>query len=449
MPRILRNIGITLKATLAFFILHIFIAMLIKDSPTISTRYAQLVFLIGAWAALRGRHSLVVCIISYIVGGEVLWRMTKADLFWEFGKYAVSGILFLAILSALPKRRSLRNSGYLLIAYFILLLPAISLTPLEPFSRWRDMVSFNMSGPLSLCICGLYFSGLVFDREDLQRAFTWLIAPVICIAFISLIGIIKAPSISWGLYSQEEASGRFGPNQVCSILGLAAFLCIVCCYLVKTNRIFKIFMASVSFWFFSHAILTFSRGGVVSTGVTAMIYLMFSIRSRKGRVTSLLLGIFLILAMHFYITPKLNYYTKGMLRARYERHEQIAGLEVYESTGRIGFLLSDLRAFMREPLYGHGVGSSEQIHLQAIGRSAVAHTEWSRILSEHGILGVFSLFFLGVWVFRRYRYWSTKETLFKALALSFIAGVVLYSSHSAMRLALPAYIIGLLGADLK
>jgi len=192
MPKLLNNIGIKLKATLVFFILHIFIAPFIRNSSSIATYYAVFIFLVGIFSSLTNKQLLTNCIVSYIVGAEVLWRMSEAKIFWEFGKYGVSAILILSLLLIHKKRK---NSVTHLVLYFILLLPAILWTPFESFNQFRQDISFNLSGPFSLLICSLYFSRLELKKEELQRMFTWCIAPVASIAFLALMGIKESPDI--------------------------------------------------------------------------------------------------------------------------------------------------------------------------------------------------------------------------------------------------------------
>jgi hypothetical protein len=70
-------------------------------------------------AMLFNRPAPAAYAAAYIAGCEVLWRMKKADLPWEMGKYATILILVMAIMRAGKLKRSLLPA-----AYFILLLPS-------------------------------------------------------------------------------------------------------------------------------------------------------------------------------------------------------------------------------------------------------------------------------------------------------------------------------------
>lgn len=439
------GVGISPEATLLFFIAHIFIALFVRTSTTFSTIYALTVFLVGVMATLTRRSILIVSMVAYITGAEVLFRMTGAGVFWEFGKYATSAILILALLT----RRERKRWPWYFILYFILLLPAILKTPYISWTQWRIIVSYIMSGPLSICICGLYFSGLSFDKSDLRRIFSWFIAPIICVTVVVLLGVRQAAAtgIEWAPFSLKLTSGGFGPNQVCSILGLGAYSAAAVCILAKGKRIFKIIFIPVIIWFLSHAILTFSRGGVLGSTIPFLVFLVFMVKSKKNRLFTLCLGIFLVTLNHYYIIPKLDQFTKGMLFVRYAGREQIGKIKVIHTTGRVDYMLADIQAFKDNFLSGVGVGNSMEVHYKITGIAASPHTEWTRTLAEHGVLGLLSLIFLWAWFLKRYR--SLTGPVSKAIVISLILAIIIYMGHSATRLIVPAFLIGLLSADLK
>src|SRR5262249_53566711 len=86
------------KITL-FFAAHVILALLMIQINTVSTLHALATLAFGFWLAATARQpEKIVYIIAYITGAEVLWRMTQAQVFWEFGKYAVVAILLVTIL---------------------------------------------------------------------------------------------------------------------------------------------------------------------------------------------------------------------------------------------------------------------------------------------------------------------------------------------------------------
>src|SRR5215212_5421371 len=73
-----------------FLIAHIPLAFLLRQSAALATLHALATLGIGLlWACFDRRQERTVYVIAYITGAEVLWRMTDARVFWEFGKYAI------------------------------------------------------------------------------------------------------------------------------------------------------------------------------------------------------------------------------------------------------------------------------------------------------------------------------------------------------------------------
>ena len=134
-----------------------------------------------------------------------------------------------------------------------------------------------------------------------------------------------------------------------------------------------------------------------------------------------------------------------MLTIQYSRKETIEDKEIIDTTKRYDIFIEDLEIFRDNLLFRVGVGNSPRLRKRYIEISP--HTELSRVLAEHGILGLFSIIFLLLWIFKRYR--LNKEPLSKALIFSLALFGFVYTFHFATRLFLPAFFIGLIGADFK
>ena len=113
---------------------HLLLGFILHEFPFISTYYGLIIVSFGTYYILGKPDPLEhypLFFSAYVVGIEVLLRMTGSSLFWEFGKYAVIYFLLLGIL-----RRNKRLNIYPLIAmYFILLLPAIFFIPFNSFNK--------------------------------------------------------------------------------------------------------------------------------------------------------------------------------------------------------------------------------------------------------------------------------------------------------------------------
>jgi len=442
MPNFFKDVGITTKATIIFMVLHLFLAVLFSVSRVSTTAYAVLIFLVGCHLALQKKDLYLSCMVWYLVSAEVLFRMTFAHIFWEYGKYAIIGILLLRLMRG--KRFS--QSVVPLVLYFLLLIPAIFKTPYHSFFQWRGYVSFYMSGALSLFICGLYFSGLRYEKEDVQRMLTWAIGPACSIAFLTLLSLLTAKDIRWVAASSYVASGGFGPNQVSSVLGFVGFLCVALFLMTRKNTMLKQVYVALAAWFFIQSILTLSRGGTLM-GAAAVVFLLASlIKSGRRRYFAIALTtcVLLVGLTWYCVIPILNRYTRGRLITRYTRVQVKDGKRIYDTTGRLEQATTDLEIF-KSNISGVGVSNARDLQEKMVQKSWCPHVEWTHVLAEHGMLGALALFFLFFWIARRYT--QIRDPFSKSLALSFIVIFVAFASTYAMRTVLPGCVIGFLGAD--
>ena len=88
----------------------------------LSTFYGIIVVIIGTYYILSkpdSKSQYPILFSAYVVGLEVLLRMTNAQLFWEFGKYSV---IYFLLLGIIRQRRSINILPQTLF-YFLLLIP--------------------------------------------------------------------------------------------------------------------------------------------------------------------------------------------------------------------------------------------------------------------------------------------------------------------------------------
>ena len=96
--------------------------------------------------------------------------------------------------------------------------------------------------------------------------------------------------------------------------------------------------------------------------------------------------------------------------------------------------------FLDNPILGVGTGCSwfERIKY---GRSDPAHTEFTRLLSEHGLFGVAAIIMMLLMGLRNMRCATTVKG--KAIAVSMLTYSMLFMAGTGMRLALPDFTFGL------
>jgi len=357
----------------------------------------------------------------------VLWRMTQAKVPWEIGKYALMAILVL-VLFRHCKRLSRATAP---LVYLAVILPSAALTvsALSP-SLARSEVSFALSGPVALGVCALAFRQMTATEGEIRRLLWLAVLPITGVAALATKGTIAAGTISFTGESNFVTSGGFGPNQVSTILGAAA----VCCLLIllsHTTRPMRFVALAVGLWCIGQALLTLSRGGVWGFVVAAAGIGVVGLLSAGWRSKVITYAVILAVAA-VVIYSWLNFFTGGALGFRYAE----AG-----STNRSDIAQGDLGLFSSHPLIGVGPGMAKFQRGAVVDSDANSHTEYTRLLAEHGTLGVIALVALAVMVIQSISWSTTVWNRFLAVGGAFYA--LFTMSHSATRIAIVAVMFGL------
>jgi O-antigen ligase len=406
---------------------HVILAQLMLRMPTIGLLHATACVGIGIVIAVRRPLHEVAYVVAYIAGSEVLWRMTRAGVFWEFGKYAVSAVLLVALVRARGKR-----NRALAIGYFGLLVPSAVLTILAlDFNIARQQVSFNLSGPLCLMLSILFFSNLRLTADQLRHTFFSLIAPVLGIAGIAYFSTIAAVDLEFNGQSNSVTSGGFGPNQVSAMLGLALLFLIMTLFDRREVWRIKWPLLVLAILVATQTALTFSRGGLALAFSSAFVMALYLMRQRRARITLLVVGTLLFAVGKYVIVPRLDSFTEGKFSQRY----------VSTKTSNRALLAGyDIDIFVDNPVLGVGPGVASGMRGE-LGHFGAAHTEFTRMLAEHGILGVASVFLLFVLAVRTIANARTLHA--RALVSAMLVWFALFLLVNAMRLAAPAFLFGL------
>src|SRR5262245_23763672 len=104
-------------------ILHVVLALLLyRFRPTLPTIYVMLIFLAVLFTLRDKTPVRLIYMCAYIASAELLWRMTKANVFWESGKYLLVLLMFLG---AVRWQTRLQGTAIL---YFSLLIPGVVIT---------------------------------------------------------------------------------------------------------------------------------------------------------------------------------------------------------------------------------------------------------------------------------------------------------------------------------
>jgi len=418
-------------------VIHFLLGLLISSRKDLATLWGLGILFYGLLNLIRHKNSNDEASIfaSYIVGMEVALRGVGASVLWEYGKY--STILLLLVGMIVENIKFLRINT-LSVIYFISFLPAIALLPDYEFLILRRMISANLSGPLCLFFSFIYFRGRIFSEINISNVFKSLMLPI-----ISLLGLIfiRAPSIQDLSFSSEanfELSAGFGPNQVSTLLGASLII-------VSLSRMLnlKIFPKSIYDYIFlsvsiGAALLTFARGGVIAP----IIAIVFSFFVTKGvRYKIQYKGIFyvaLVLIGLYYFSSN---FTEGMIDIRYASLFNFINPQDTHFTGRVKIMALDLEIFRDNFLMGVGPGAARELRLvYGYGMVVGAHSEFTRMLAEHGLFGLISLLSILILSFKEYR----RRVDYNKVILGCMSLFgILTMFHSAFRIALPGYIYGL------
>ncbi|HLU51303.1 MAG TPA: O-antigen ligase family protein [Flavobacteriaceae bacterium] len=372
---------------------------------------------------------------AYIVGAEVFFRMSKGLIFYESGKYLV--ILFL-LFGLLYKGTSRQSIPYWI--YLFLLIPGIlfSAINLSHEVDVRKAVSFNLSGPITVGIVGVYCFFRKITTEKLHQIMLAALLPLVTLVFYLLIYTPSLQDSLMGTSSNFAASGGFGPNQVATVVGLGIIILFIRLFTVK-SRLVNIIDAVLVIFFCYRGLATFSRGGMITAVICIIgflaVYFYYSDVYTKAKLFPKL---FLVGALIAFTWVYTSLVTGGLIDKRYKNQDAAGRLKEDITTGRAEVMTSEIEAFLENPITGVGVGKVKEYREEQTGISIATHNEISRILSEHGLFGLFAFLIIllspliywiryrpGIYFFSFYFFW------------------LLTIIHSSMRLAAPAFIYGL------
>lgn len=375
---------------------------------------------------------------AYYVGMEVLLRMTEGNIFWESGKYGAIILLVVGLLS----ERLVRPWPKKYLLFFLLLLPSLLIVNFPDLQMAREEISFNLSGPFLLTLSAIYFYGRKISGNEVLKIFRNALLPLLTLLVYLILVTPNLEDIEFGTESNFQASGGFGPNQVSTVIGLAIFLIIVGLfnrtYLINSLLVDVLFMML----FVVRGLATFSRGGMIGAAIGAIILIGYTaIASRRPSVYGTVFSILLFAGGSGAIVWNyVNEQTEGRLEYRYEGKNFRTGAKKDLTSGRSDIMLAELNLFYKNPLLGVGPGMGTLLVTNLYGKAAHSHSEYTRLLSEHGAFGVLALLILIV---------APLVQIFKLpraqrpLPMAIFVFVLFTLSHSAMRLAVPGFFYGL------
>ncbi len=387
-------------------------------------------------APKRLKHVEIIKACAYVLGVEVLLRMQGGLVFYEANKYLV--IVFVVI-GFFYSGFSKKAISYFF--YILLLVPSIyvSLNALDVGDNIRKAIAFNLSGPVCLGLSALYCYGIKVTKEQLESIVNHAIFPLVSTLVYIYAYNPNVSEVATGTVSNFTASGGFGPNQVSTVLGLGAFLVTTRFFYFSKVKFVRYLDLILILLFSFRAIVTFSRGGVFTALLMIGVFILMRYRSmNKLDKSKMLVSVVLFVLVGGLSWVVSTVQTNGFIEKRYTNKNAVGHVKKDITTGRKDLFLLEFEEFVNSPFLGVGVGRVKDLRFQRTGIHAASHNEISRIIAEHGLLGIlaFSILLITPLSLR-------VENRSNILFFSFYFFWLLTINHSAMRIAAPGFIYAL------
>ena len=426
------------KKYLFLILLHIVLGFLLYSNPLIPKIYGYTIIFGGIFYIInsKNRNSEVLYAIAYMVGSEIVLRMTNGNPVYEFSKYGVMIFVLVGVYFSGISKHAIAYWVFLLI-----LIPSVVLTTLELnyAISLRKEISFNVSGPVCLGICSIYTYQRKVSIEQINNILLCIALPIIsCVVYLTLY-TPNIRDVITGTDSNALASGGFGPNQVSTMLGLGMFIFVSrLMFLSFTKFLFGINL-SIILYITYRGLITFSRGGMVTgfSMILVLILVSYFFLNKVRRTRMLYMTIFIVIAF-FAAWSYSSTQTNGLIDKRYANKDASGRVKEDQLSGRAELASDEYETFLEHPFLGVGVGRNMEKRLERTGELIVSHNEITRMIAEHGSLGILGLMILFFTPLILYI-----DNKYNIYLICFLTFWLLTINHAAMRLAAPAFLYSL------
>ncbi|MGN6693298.1 MAG: O-antigen ligase family protein [Aquihabitans sp.] len=383
----------------ALIIAQALLARYMSQIPRLGQIQALTIVALVGYGTIKRDTPLMLCVAAYLPAAEIMWRQAQVTLPYLFAPYALVGISILTLITCYP---SINRVGRMTLMYFALLLPSALITLSVAEDNARKLVAFALSGAAALAALTILFSQLTI-RRWLYRRMLWvmLISGVgpLSIALTAISDyIVNVGALQFTSESNAITSGGFGPVQVSSLMGLTVIVSILL-VLVENEIAPRLIAGAVGIWSAVQSLLTFSRGGMFAVGIAVAALVVVQAWDRQARrKVFALVGLCLALG-YFVIIPRLDAFTRGGLDQRFSDTR----------TTRTDLATSDIEIFVKNPVFGVGPGMSKyrrlpyevcQLRTDKCDLEGSSHTEFTRMIAEHGSVGLLAMAFLFLLAFQ-------------------------------------------------
>lgn len=425
---------------LKLLIIHVIIGFLVYAFLPLSKIYFIVFFIYFLYkiivAKSSERYFYILLGASYAVGSEVFLRMTRGYFSYETGKYLV---VLCCLLGCYYSNISKKSFPYVL--YLLLLVPSIYIGLMNANfdSNIRKNIFFNLSGPITLGIASIFCYGRSLTFSQLNKMLMYVLLPLVSMSIYLFFYIPNLRDVITGTHSNFETSGGFGPNQVATVLGYGMFILTSRFFIYSNSLFFKLLNGSLIVFLTYRAVVTFSRGGVITSFfmIFAFIFMYYKASSKRNKKIIFKYSIsFVVILLLSWLVSSIQ--TMGYIDKRYSNQDAAGRVKEDISTGRSDLISFELMQFVENPFWGIGVGKSKELRIEYEGVAAASHNELSRILAEHGLLGIIAFLILLITPLV-YRTTNRNNIYFYSFYLFWFFTI----NHSSMRIAAPAFVYAL------
>lgn len=428
------------KNYLFLIVFHAVLGVVIFSAPIVSKVYGLAIFFVSIFFIIKtkNRNNEVLYAAAYVVGSEVFLRMTNGNPNHEFSKYSVIIYLVIGMIYSGFSKNAIPYWIFLL-----LLIPGVVIATQSiglDAPNIRKTIMFNISGPLCLGFSALYCYNRKITIDELNNILLLMGLPILsCAVYLTLYMPDMKFVLSNGNSSNTESSGGFGPNQVATALGLGMFIFFSRIILVSRNKLFLIINVLIMVTMTYRGLITFSRGGII-TGVVMMVLLLaiiYTYSKNIGRFKLLyIIGFMISLLIVTWLFTETR--TEGLMSKRYTNRDALGRVKESKFTGRENLVEGEIEMFLSNPFFGVGAGKGTEIRTLEMGEITASHNEVTRMLGEHGSLGILALLIL--FATPIFLYLDNKQNIYMFCFLLFW---LLTINHAAMRTAAPSFVYAL------
>jgi hypothetical protein len=325
--------------------------------------------------------------------------------------------------------------------FLLLLVPSviISTFTLNFDTDIRKAIAFNISGPVCLGLASLYTFRRKVALAEINNILLSMGLPIVtCMVYLTLF-TPNIQEVITGTESNFQTSGGYGPNQVATILGLGMFIFFSRVILDSKTKFQIILNLIIALNITYRGMLTFSRGGMITGFLMIVLLLVFLYFKSNygGRVKLNYIIVLLVFAM-FATWTYTSFQTGGLINKRYSNQDAAGRAKLSQFTGREDVAKNEINTFLKNPIFGVGIGKGVEVREDETGIKVLSHDEITRMLAEHGSFGVLALLILFFTPLVLYL-----ENKFNMFLLCFVAFWFLTINHAAMRTAAPAFVYSL------